>query len=54
MIDRRRVLRALAEHWALREALCERFDAGTRNLAELRSKLNTQVPESNRGGITAL
>lgn len=43
MIDPRRVLRALAEHWALLEPLCERFDAGTLSLAELRSQLNTQI-----------
>lgn len=54
MIDPRRVLRALAEHWALLEPLCERFDAGTLSLAELRSQLNTQLPESNPAEITAL
>ena len=34
--------------------LCERFDAGTLSLAELRSQLNTQLPESNPAEITAL
>ncbi|MGV8637630.1 Mks condensin complex protein MksB, partial [Pseudomonas aeruginosa] len=42
MIDPRRVLRALAEDWARLEPLCERFDAGTLILAELRSPLNPQ------------
>ena len=36
MIEPKRVLRALAEHWALLEPLCERFDQGTLSLAELR------------------
>ncbi|WP_241000794.1 hypothetical protein, partial [Pseudomonas viridiflava] len=29
MIEPKRVLRALAEHWALLETLCEHFDQGT-------------------------
>ena len=32
MIEPKRVLRALAEHWTLLEPLCERFDAGTLSL----------------------
>jgi hypothetical protein len=39
MIDPKRVLRALAEHWTLLEPLCERFDQGTLSLVELRNQL---------------
>ncbi len=39
MIEPKRVLRALAEHWTLLEPLCERFDAGTLSLIELRNQL---------------
>ena len=44
MIDPKRVLRALAEHWTLLEPLCERFDAGTLSLVELRNQLAAQLP----------
>jgi hypothetical protein len=54
MIDPKRVLRALAEHWTLLEPLCERFDAGTLSLTELRKQLVIQLPESTPVDITAL
>lgn len=54
MIDPKRVLRALAEHWTLLEPLCERFDAGTLSLVELRNQLTTQLPDSTPLDITAL
>ncbi|MEG1041302.1 MAG: hypothetical protein RSE94_15430, partial [Pseudomonas sp.] len=46
MIEPKRVLRALAEHWALLEPLCERFDGGTLSLGELRQQLANQQLES--------
>ena len=51
MIDPKRVLRALAEHWTLLEPLCERFDAGTLGLAELRGQLASQLPEIGRAHV---
>ncbi|MDP3979448.1 MAG: Mks condensin complex protein MksB [Pseudomonas sp.] len=54
MIDPKRVLRALAEHWTLLEPLCERFDAGTLSLIELRKQLTVQLPDSTPVDITAL
>ena len=54
MIDPKRVLRALAEHWTLLEPLCERFDTGTLSLIELRKQLTAQLPESTPVDITAL
>src|SRR5690606_8371666 len=45
MIEPKRVLRALAEHWTLLEPLCERFDAGTLSLVELRHQLAAQLDE---------
>lgn len=54
MIDPKRVLRALAEHWNLLEPLCERFDAGTLSLGELRSQLAAQLPEGTPADVTAL
>ena len=54
MIDPKRVLRALAEHWTLLEPLCERFDTGTLSLVELRNQLSTQLPEGSPADITAL
>jgi hypothetical protein len=54
MIDPKRVLRALAEHWTLLEPLCERFDSGTLSLVELRKQLSAQLPESTPVDITAL
>ncbi|WP_172147539.1 Mks condensin complex protein MksB [Pseudomonas tumuqii] len=54
MIDPKRVLRALAEHWTLLEPLCERFDSGTLSLIELRKQLTAQLPESTPVDITAL
>ncbi len=54
MIDPKRVLRALAEHWALLEPLCERFDAGTLSLVELRKQLALQLPEGNPAEVTTL
>ncbi|MDH4559766.1 Mks condensin complex protein MksB [Pseudomonas sp. BN411] len=54
MIDPKRVLRALAEHWTLLEPLCERFDAGTLSLVELRVQLAGQLPEGTPTDITAL
>ncbi|MES2821789.1 MAG: Mks condensin complex protein MksB [Pseudomonadota bacterium] len=43
MIEPKRVLRALAEHWSLLEPLCEHFDQGTLSLAELRLQLAAQL-----------
>ena len=54
MIDPKRVLRALAEHWALLEPLCERFDAGTLSLVELRKQLALQLPDGSPSEVTAL
>ncbi|MBU0807509.1 MAG: hypothetical protein KKD30_09175 [Gammaproteobacteria bacterium] len=54
MIDPKRVLRALAEHWTLLEPLCERFDTGTLSLVELRLQLSTQRPEGTPTDVTAL
>lgn len=54
MIDPKRVLRALAEHWALLEPLCERFDQGTLSLGELRLQLAAQQRESSPQDITTL
>jgi hypothetical protein len=54
MIDPKRVLRALAEHWTLLEPLCERFDAGTLGLAELRIQLAAQLPQGTPTDVTAL
>lgn len=54
MIDPKRVLRALAEHWALLEPLCERFDTGTLSLVELRVQLAGQLPEGTPTDVTAL
>src|SRR3546814_19566643 len=54
MIEPKRVLRALAEHWTLLEPLCERFDAGTLSLVELRHQLAAQLPEGTPTDITAL
>lgn len=54
MIEPKRVLRALAEHWALLEPLCERFDQGTLGLAELRLQLAAFLPEGTPQDITGL
>ena len=54
MIEPKRVLRALAEHWALIEPLCERFDQGTLSLVELRQQLARQQVESTPQDITQL
>lgn len=54
MIDPKRVLRALAEHWNLLEPLCARFDSGTLSLPELRDQLNAQRPNDDPGQITSL
>lgn len=54
MIDPKRVLRALAEHWNLLDPLCERFDAGTLSLGELRGQLAAQLPEGTPADVTAL
>ncbi|TBU97938.1 Mks condensin complex protein MksB [Stutzerimonas kirkiae] len=54
MIDPKRVLRALAEHWPLLEPLCERFDSGTLSLVELRYQLAAQLPAGTPTDITAL
>lgn len=54
MIEPKRVLRALAEHWTLLEPLCERFDAGTLSLVELRHQLAAQLPAGTPTDITAL
>lgn len=53
MIDPKRVLRALAEHWHVLEALCERFDQGTLSLSELRQRLAQLQPEAEPADITA-
>lgn len=54
MIDPKRVLRALAEHWALLEPLCERFDTGTLSLVELRKQLALQLPDGSPAEVTTL
>ncbi|WP_027897522.1 Mks condensin complex protein MksB [Zestomonas thermotolerans] len=54
MIDPKRVLRALAEHWTLLEPLCERFDQGTLSLVELRQQLAAQLPAGTPADLTAL
>ncbi|WXL27947.1 Mks condensin complex protein MksB [Ectopseudomonas mendocina] len=54
MIEPKRVLRALAEHWTLLEPLCEHFDTGTLSLIELRSQLNAQLPDGTPTDITSL
>lgn len=54
MIDPKRVLRALAEHWSLLDPLCERFDSGTLSLAELRAQLAAQRGTADAAEITAL
>ena len=54
MIDPKRVLRALAEHWTLLEPLCERFDTGTLSLIELRNQLSSQLPQGTPTDITTL
>lgn len=54
MIEPKRVLRALAEHWALLEPLSERFDQGTLSLTELRLQLAAQLRDSTPQDITAL
>ncbi|MDO9320180.1 MAG: hypothetical protein Q7U01_00935, partial [Pseudomonas sp.] len=54
MIDPKRVLRALAEHWSLLEPLCERFDQGTLSLSDLRKQLAAQLVEGSATDVTAL
>ena len=55
MIEPKRVLRALAEHWTLLEPLCERFDTGTLSLIELRKQLSAQLPQQSTAvDVTAL
>jgi hypothetical protein len=54
MIEPKRVLRALAEHWALLEPLCEHFDQGTLSLGELRQQLAAQQLDSSAQDITAV
>ncbi len=54
MIEPKRVLRALAEHWALLEPLCEHFDQGTLSLSELRLQLAAQQLDSTPQDITNL
>ncbi|KRW59216.1 Mks condensin complex protein MksB [Pseudomonas sp. TTU2014-080ASC] len=54
MIEPKRVLRALAEHWTLLEPLCEHFDTGTLSLIELRSQLSAQLPDGTPTDITSL
>ena len=54
MIEPKRVLRALAEHWALLEPLCEHFDQGTLSLGELRAQLAAQQLDSTPQDITSL
>jgi hypothetical protein len=54
MIEPKRVLRALAEHWTLLEPLCERFDQGTMSLIELRAQLAVQLVDSTPVEITNL
>ncbi|NNA04805.1 Mks condensin complex protein MksB [Pseudomonas lundensis] len=52
MIEPKRVLRALAEHWALLEPLCEHFDQGTLSLSELRLQLAAHQLDSTPQDIT--
>ncbi|MFU0840397.1 MAG: Condensin subunit MukF [Pseudomonas fragi] len=54
MIEPKRVLRALAEHWALLEPLCEHFDQGTLSLNELRLQLAAHQVDSTPQDITAV
>jgi hypothetical protein len=54
MIEPKRVLRALAEHWTLLEPLCARFDQGTLSLSELRLQIGTHLPDSTPQDITGL
>ena len=54
MIEPKRVLRALAEHWALIEPLCERFDQGTLSLSELRQQLAQQQVDSTPQAVTQI
>lgn len=54
MIDPKRVLRALAEHWSLLEPLCERFDQGTLSLLELRKQLAVQLGDGSPTDVTSL
>ncbi|MFK3723106.1 Mks condensin complex protein MksB [Pseudomonas monteilii] len=54
MIEPKRVLRALAEHWALLEPLCARFDQGTLSLVELRQHLARQPGEATPQDVTHL
>lgn len=54
MIDPKRVLRTLAEHWHLIDPLCTHFDSGTLGLAELRARLAEQLPERTPADLTAL
>ena len=54
MIEPKRVLRALAEHWALLEPLCEHFDQGTLSLNELRLQLAVHQMDSTPQDITAV
>ncbi|WP_213879235.1 Mks condensin complex protein MksB [Pseudomonas sp. dw_358] len=54
MIEPKRVLRALAEHWALLEPLCEHFDQGTLSLGELRLQLAARQADSTPQDITHL
>ena len=54
MIEPKRVLRALADHWALLEPLCEHFDQGTLSLVELRQQLAAQRLDSTAQEITSL
>ena len=52
MIDPKRVLRALAEHWALLEPLCEHFDSGTLSLLELRQQIGAHLAGADSTAIT--
>ena len=52
MIDPKRVLRTLTEHWSVLEPLCERFDYGTLGLTELRQLLALQQPTADAQQIT--
>ena len=54
MIEPKRVLRALAEHWALLEPLCEHFDQGTLSLSELRLQLAAHQVDSTPQDITSV
>ena len=54
MIEPKRVLRALAEHWALLEPLCEHFDQGTLSLNELRLQLAAHQVDSTPQDITSV